>query len=217
MLQEFELGGVEGGSASTPKLAVVLDRVVGTVQNEITLPDPSGWSISWAPVQYDHEAKDEHRSISRYRVGFRLRIVIRWDALSVDDRADLVGKICANEDNLIRCWPHGDTTGVFYDCYISAETDIDQYPVEVPIGYKGHLVLTGQRVFTEIPIFTVMEPFDYTQVKRGFYYTDSTEPPGNYHSNDPICYYTDSTEDVSNWHDDDYVAFFRRDSRAIGG
>ena len=217
MLEAFSRGEVEGGSASVPSLAVINDRVLGVVENQISLPPPSAWRLFWQPVQSDNEAKDNLRSLSRYRVGFRLRLEITWGALSVDDRADLIAKVNANVSQLIRCWPHEDTTSIFYDCLISEETDIDKYAVNAPIGYQGRLVLIGQRVYEDIPIELTMEPYDSESIKRGFCWSDATLPPGAYADTDAVCCFTDATIAANLYVGTDRVAYFNRGPRALGG
>ena len=219
MLKNFSLGEVEGGSASVPSLAVVSDKLLGTFMDQIDLVPPSSWRLSWQPVQSDNETKNETRSLSRYRVGFRVRIELAWGALSVTDRAELVAKINANVSQIIRVWPHKDNTAVFYDCFISEETNIDRYPAGAPIGYQGQLVLVGERIYEDIPIFTAMESYNPVMIKRCFYYTDSTLIPGTseyYLDSDPITHYTDPAQ-IANYQDDDRVGFYKRDPRAIGG
>ena len=217
MSEEFSLGGIEGGSASVPSLAVISDRVLGTVTNQISLPPPSSWRLYWATVQSDNEAKDNYRSLSRYRVGFRLRLEITWGALDTDERAALVAKINANTNNLIRCWPHEDNTNIYYDCFIADETDLDQYVVGAPIGYQGRLVLIGQRVYEDIPIYGAVADMDYTFITRGFCYADSTQAPGYYDSTDAFSCFADSTTPAADYEADDKISFHDRAVRDIGG
>lgn len=199
---EYNLGGVDGKSASAPGMAIITGAAVGTT---LTLPHPSSWGIGvyWQPVQNDYEAKDQYRTVSRYRAGFRVRVEVSWGALEEAERASIIAKLNSNASLTVRFWPHVTNTNVYYDCNISEESNVDGYALGAPIGYAGTLVLVGKQIYESIPLF-----------EKGYHYTEGRDP-ADYDDDDEVAYYTDGAL-LATYLATDKIAFYWRNPRSIG-
>ncbi len=202
MYKQYALGGVDGGSASPPGIASISGGAIGPM---MVLPHPSAWpqGVRWEPVEVDIEAKDERRTILKYRAGFRVIVEVTWNLLTEAERALLIAKLNNNTCDGFRFYPHSGNPLVYYDCNMSGESNFDIYPLGAPIGYLGKLVMVSKRTL----------PFIIPWDEKKYCYTAGVDP-SDYAAGDSVAYYTDSTL-VGSYAPTDKCGFYWRDVKEL--